>query len=213
MAAVERTVARYALAPKSAKHYVAAKLRWDPVIDVIVGLGFSLGETLDAGAGRGQCGLCLAELGLVSALSGFDWDENKVAVATLAAHGRASYAIGELSSHAFDAKDTILLVDVLHYLPLEEQEQLLARAFSALRPGGRLLIRDVDASAPRSVWTRTAEHVGAFFNVNRAGALAFRSAEDLHRSLRALGASVSQHAASGNALTNVLLVAEKPTRA
>lgn len=209
--AVARTVARYESAPRSAKHYVAAKLRFDPVLDVISALGVHLGETVDAGAGRGQCGLCLAELGLISRLTGFDWDEKKVALANEAANGRGTYVEGDLATHVFDSDvDTVLLIDVLHYLSVAEQDQLLHRAFASLRPQGRLLIRDVNAEGWQSVWTQMAERIGSALGINRARVLAFRSASEFSRVLEQLGASVSRHSASEGPLTNVLLVAEKP---
>lgn len=210
--AIERTVARYGSAPKGAKHYVAAKLRFDPVIDVISALGFHLGETVDAGAGRGQCGLCLAELGLVSTLSGFDWDDAKVAIANSAANGRATYAQDDLTAYRFERPvDTVLLIDVLHYIAADDQNRLVGQAFTALRPGGRLLIRDVDAAAGRSGWTRIAEKIGTVLRINRARVLEFRSAAEVRHVLEKLGAVVSVHAASDGPLTNVLLVAQKPS--
>lgn len=207
-----RTVARYESAPKGAKHYVSAKLRFDPVVDVIADLGVQLGETVDAGAGRAQCGLCLAELGLVSTLTGFDWDDSKVAIANHAANGRAVYTHDDLTTHRFERPvDTVLLIDVLHYLTVEDQDRLLGQAFAALRPEGRLLIRDVDAAGGRSVWTRIAERIGTGLRINRGRTLVFRSAAELRRVLEELGAVVAVHTASGGPLTNVLLVAQKPS--
>lgn len=207
--AIERTVARYAAAPKSARHYVSSKLAFDPAIDAIFRLAQPFGTTLDAGCGRGQLGLCLVELGRVERLRGFDWDAGKVEIANQAAGEAATYEVGDLTTHPLDNVDTILCIDVLHYLPIAEQDALLGRAFAALRPGGRLIVRDVDASRIGSIWTRAAEHIGAFFGINRAGTLAFRTRDEIVSILRTLGAQTDGATATGGPLTNVLIVAEK----
>src|SRR5882724_8872013 len=62
-AAMLRTIERYRSAPIADRMYVAAKLRSDPVTRMLAGFVDDFGTVLDVGAGRGQFGLLLLELG------------------------------------------------------------------------------------------------------------------------------------------------------
>lgn len=210
----KRTLARYASAPPADRYYVAAKLRTDPALNEVAALG-PLGDVLDAGCGRGQLGLCLAELGHVSSLSGFDFDARKVEVARAAAGERAQFEVGDLQTHELAPSDTILLMDVLHYLPIEAQDRLLARAASKLRPGGRIVVREVDAASGRkSFLTRAFEGVATRLGYNRsAGALGFRALADIAKALENAGLSCESAARDGTSLLeNRLLVARAPAQ-
>ncbi len=139
-----RTAARYQRAARKDRYYVASKLRTDPISKQVAGLG-PLGDVVDAGAGHGQLGLFLLELGHVTSLSGFDYDARKVETAALAAAGAASFQVGDLRGWQPPSVDTLFLIDVLHYLALAEQDALLDRAARSLRPNGRLVVRETDA--------------------------------------------------------------------
>jgi uncharacterized protein (DUF2062 family) len=213
--ALVRTRARYARAAAGDHHYVSAKLRFDPVLRSLRALG-PLGRVIDAGAGRGQLGLALLDLGQLTALSGFDFDERKVAVANAAAQGDARFEVGDLRSAPFGRADTILLIDVLHYLRTDEQDALLARARAALGPGGRLVLREIDGKRALASWfSRWLERTLSRFGYNRAARpLEFRSAAEIIARLRALGFDcVDRDAAEGTPFDNRLFVAEVPPRA
>src|SRR5262249_31809732 len=127
-----------------------------------------LGDVLDIGAGRGQLGLCLLELGHVQTLSGFDFDERKIKVARSAAGTDARFDVGDATASFEGSFDTILLIDVLHYLSVAEQNRLLLRATRMLRPGGRILIREADvAPGAKSGLTRALEHIATRVGYNR----------------------------------------------
>jgi uncharacterized protein (DUF2062 family)/SAM-dependent methyltransferase len=210
-AAIARTIELYRSARPGDRYYVAGKLRHDPVLRVIIELGVRLGRTIDAGAGRGQLGLCLAELGLVDTLHGFDADQRKIEVARVAAGDRARFEVGDLGSFEFLPCDTILLIDVLHYLPADAQDELLARASRALEPGGRLLLRDVDGAGPKSLLTRGLERIATATGWHlKKSNLCFRPAATWLRVLEREGLAFSVRGASrGTPFSNVLVVAER----
>jgi len=213
LAAIERTLRRYAAAGITDRQYVRGKLHHDPALDCVVGLELDLGDTVDAGAGRGQLGLCLLELGRIKSLTGFDLDDRKVALARLAGRGDASFRVVDLALAELQPADTILFIDVLHYLPLAEQDALLERAAQSLRPGGRLLIRDADRKpGARSLVTRVLEHVATITGWHRTRSkLCFRSAEELVSSLERAGLVCQvTGAAQGTPFDNVLIVAARP---
>jgi hypothetical protein len=73
----------------------------------------------------------------------------------------------------------VLLFDVLHMMPLHDQDALLAAAASALEPGGVILVREADASAG---WRFQAVRVGNRLTALASGAwlqpLAFRTVSE-----------------------------------
>jgi uncharacterized protein (DUF2062 family) len=212
--AQRRTRARYASSPRAHRYYVAAKLRTDPVLAEVSSLG-ELGDVIDAGAGRGQLGLCLLELGQVRTLSGFDFDVEKVNVARAAAAGAAEFKEGDLLNAEFGEADTVLLIDVLHYLDPSAQDRLLARAAASLRPGGRLLVRETDGEpGARSALTRALERWATRLGYNRLAArqaLGFRPLSELVAKMERLGLSCQLLGkARGAKLGNRLIVGQKP---
>jgi SAM-dependent methyltransferase len=205
-----RTRARYVGAPIADRCYVALKLATDPVVRAIAELG-ALGQTLDAGSGRGQLGLFLLELGRATSLSGFDFDSRKVGVARAAAGAAAEFDVKDLRHAPLPSADTILLIDVLHYLQPSDQDELLARAAGALRDGGRLLVREVDAAPGARSWlTRVLEAIGTRLGYNRSSsALHFRPLASIVERLETLGMNCRTFPGEiSSALANGLVVAE-----
>lgn len=210
--AIRRTRLRYESAPASDRHYVANKLRFDPIIRVICELKTHLGDVVDVGCGRGQLGLALYELGRVHSLTGFDWDERKIDTARIAARNDVDYSKQDVESASIPEADTILIVDVLHYLTTAAQDSLIERAAVSLRPGGTLIIRDVNARRTLgSLCTQLCERLGVHFNLNRGGKLRFSSRQLYSDALGRVGLRVfSSVTMPGLFLDNVLLLAVRP---
>jgi 2-polyprenyl-3-methyl-5-hydroxy-6-metoxy-1,4-benzoquinol methylase len=166
---------------------------------------------LDVGCGRGQFGILLHELGRAQRVTGFDWDERKIAAARAASPQAAAFAVGDARAAELPRSDTILALDVLHYLTIAEQSALLARLAASVAPGGQLLIRDVDErGTSRSRLTRWFERVATRIGYNRAASLHFRTADELVAELSAHGltCSVERERATGP-LANVLIIARR----
>lgn len=208
----ERTARRYRNAKLFDRKYVEGKLWFDPVLPLLAELGLELGRVLDAGAGRGQLGLCLLELGQARTLTGFDLDARKIDVARRAAAGAATFDIAHLTDAELTGFDTLLLVDVLHYLGSDDQDALLERAAGALEPGGRLLVRDTDAARRRSgLFTRLSERLAMVTGWHRGDRqLCFRPLAALVARLEASGLRCQVLDASrGTPFSNALIVAER----
>ena len=209
--AMQRTIDRYRAAPVGDRIYVAMKLNTDPITRLLAQLPGNLGRVLDAGAGRGQFGLLLSELGRCSDLFGFDSDARKVAVAQRAAAGQASFEMHDLLDFPERARDTVLLIDVLHYLSLPEQDELLRRAARCV-PNGRIVIRELDAgNAARGAITRAFEWFAKISGYNRGRAgRHYRPARQLVDQLTSSGFSCEVSGASeGTPFANVLIVAAR----
>jgi uncharacterized protein (DUF2062 family)/2-polyprenyl-3-methyl-5-hydroxy-6-metoxy-1,4-benzoquinol methylase len=207
-----RTLTRYAGAPPAVRGYVSGKLRTDPALRGIASLSGNFGKVIDVGAGYGQVSLALVDLGRAETVIGFDDDPQRVAVANQAADGAARFESRAMADVDFPEADTILFVDTLHYVPIEDQNAVLARAARALVPGGRLVVRDVDARASvQSALTRAMERLSALIR-GRKVAFGFRSTKDLVDVLNRLGLeAATPRDADWSVTDNALTVATKPS--
>lgn len=233
--AIARTIARYARARSADRYYVRVKLHTDPLAAELLRSRYSasvpfrgsslpgpvgaelpcnspqLGDVVDVGCGRGQFGLLLYELGRVRSLHGYDWDPAKIASARTAAAGVAQYEVADFRAAPHREADTILLFDVLQYLTLAEQRQLLRHLVGTLRSGGRILIRATDRGRGwQAGLSRWFERVARSMHINRSHTLEFRAAEGLRSDLEALGLKVtSADGGQSSLLDNRLFTAER----
>ena len=226
--AVERVATRFASphSPTSRErtrfHYLRAKLLGDPVAKLVSDLASEepngFGALLDVGTGRGQLPLLLIELGCASSVRGVDWDGDKIAAAQRAAAGGdrvapidAIFSEGDVRAVAFGAADTVLLIDVLHYLTVAEQDAVLDRAAAAVRPGGRLLVREADPLRGWRSWmTLAEERLFTWARVNRGERVRFRAASEIASHLEARGLRCTVRPAWGNTpFSNVLVIGRK----
>lgn len=228
--AVERVATRYVPlglegstpAQRTRFHYVRTKLLGDPVARMIADLGGDadgvLGEVLDIGTGAGQLPILLLELGRATRARGVDWDGDKIADAVKAAGAHegvdalaATFTRGDARTSVDGDADTVLLIDLLHYFKLEEQDAILSRAAGAVRPGGRLVVREADTERGwRTAATLLEERVFTALRFNRGERVKFRAAREVVAKLAALGFSCRVTPAWGKTpFANVLIVATR----
>ena len=228
--AAERVATRYA-SPSSPSprlrtqfHLLRAKLLSDPVARLIAETAGdapnALGAILDIGTGRGQLPLLLLELGCASSARGLDWDATKIGDATRAAVGReggigpveATFCSGDVRALPFEPADTVMLIDLLHYFRTQEQDAILDRAIAAVRPGGRLLVREADADRGwRTAVTLAEERFFTLTRFNRGDRVCFRPIREIVSRMEAAGLRCSERAAWGKTpFSNVLVVGHRP---
>ncbi|MCA9597746.1 MAG: DUF2062 domain-containing protein [Myxococcales bacterium] len=208
--AVERTVQRYADAPRAHRFYVALKLESDPLTGRLAKLA-DLGEVADAACGRGQFALLLFELGAAKRVVGFDWDATKIEVATAAAEGDIELSVADLRNVELPEVDTLLLLDALHYLGVEEQDLVLERAVASVRPGGRVLIRELDGATRGGRLALLFERMAVRARLNSGERITARPIADIVARLAKAGFAVRVQSAGG-LLGNRLVVAERPAQ-
>lgn len=212
--AIERTTRRFVTATgrRSVHYYVGSKLRSDPAVRAIAELG-DLGEVLDIGCGRGQLALFLLEAGIAGRVRGFDCDERKIAFAQRAAEGLdAVFETSDVLRAPPASADTVLLVDVLHYMSIESQDALIRVAASCVRPGGRLVVREATTSLGwRSALTFAVESAAKLVRFNLGERIAIRDVDrEIVPVLEAMDLACSVAPCwAGTPFANVLLVAKR----
>lgn len=225
--AVERVASRYAPpedpSPSTKAHfnYVRIKLLTDPIARMLADLAGAapgaLGRVLDVGTGRGQLPILLTELDRATSARGVDWDEDKITRGVAAAAREPALPVvlerADARSAALEQADTVLLVDLLHYFTIAEQDTILRRAARAVAPGGRIAIREADTERGwRSSITLLEERVFTFLRFNRGERVQFRPARDLRAILEEEGLRVEVRPAWGKTpFSNVLILGERAT--
>lgn len=156
--------APYLRAGRFAWHFAKAKLGLDPVYRHLVceGLVTPGSRLLDLGCGQGLLGSVLLAAGRTGpagrpwpahwapmphglSITGIELMPREVERARLALGDAARFVCADLREADLPACDTVVILDVLHYLEPAEQDRLLERARDALAPGGLLLLRVADA--------------------------------------------------------------------
>jgi SAM-dependent methyltransferase len=118
---------------------------------------------------------------------------------------------GNMCEASFPPSDVVVILDVLHYVDVAAQDQVLAKVHAALRPGGRLLLRigdqDSKGGFAASQWV---DRIVTNIRGHRAPPTWGRPLDAWLKTLRALGFVVRAVPKSeGTPFANVLLVAER----
>ena len=121
---------------------------------------------------------------------------------------RAELVRGDIRTTDFGKPNTVVILDVLHYIDYAAQENVLARVRDALAPAGVLLLRvgDADGGLPFRI-SNWVDHLVAFTRGHRLPKFYCRSLQDWQSSLCRLGFTVASVPMSrGTPFANVLLV-------
>lgn len=207
---VQRVAQRYASV--SARMYARGKLGSDPIAEQLVELGRErgLGEVVDVGCGRGQMGVLLLEAGVATRVVGVDWDEGKLEAARQAAGELPmTFEKADVREASPPACDTLLLVDVLHYLTDKQQLDVLDRCMQSARKC--VVLRELDPDRGwRSATTRAQEAVTTFFGYNVGERVRVLPISAFTELLERGGFSVRVEPSWGNTpFSNVMVVATR----
>jgi len=150
--------------------FVRWKMRLDRIFQLLAAEDLGSGTVVDLGCGYGNT-LCFAAFhNQERRLVGCDLSAHRIAVAQRALRSlNAETVVRDVRHFPLPPASLILILDVLQYLPAEEQLALVKRCCAALDPGGRLIFRVHDRERGlRTVLTLgldrllfSAEHVGA----------------------------------------------------
>jgi uncharacterized protein (DUF2062 family) len=162
---VRRASERYVQSSITAWEFARGKLRFDPIYRALLygGLlgGQRTGGTLiDIGCGQGLTLVVLSEarayarsaeppadgaLPVFDRLIGVELRPRIAAIAAAALRGDAEIIAADARDVGMQPADVVLFFDVLHMVPPNAQEALVAAAAAALNPGGVIVIREADA--------------------------------------------------------------------
>lgn len=102
----------------------------------------------DIGCGYGMLPLMLALCGHQRQITGLDYDTEKIETArhcySIVRYPGLNYRTVDLTedSEHFQHSDVFIIYDVLHYLPKENQRQIIAECIHKLNPMGKIFIRE-----------------------------------------------------------------------
>ena len=175
---VRRAADRYLEASITAWEFARGKLRMDPVYRATLSPEIlpSGGTLIDVGCGQGLTLALLAEARLAAdegtwprewpppprfdRIVGIETRRRVAAIARHALAGQAEVIEGDARTVAFEPARAVLLFDVLHLLPQDDQDALIASIAARLEPGGVLLVREAD---PGGGWRFAAVRAGNRF--------------------------------------------------
>jgi ubiquinone/menaquinone biosynthesis C-methylase UbiE len=136
----------------------------------------------DVGCGSGQFLLLVSEFAEPSSLYGIEISEKLISNANKLfgnLPGR-QYAFAEYDGKNFpDALgdcDIIFLIDVLHHVPVKSQESFIKELARIMKPGARLILKDINAASPLVYFNKLhdlifAREIGHEMRMKRAIAL------------------------------------------
>jgi SAM-dependent methyltransferase len=152
------------------------------------------GRVLDLGCGFGLFSLYYAAIAPGRQIRGVDRDAGRIAMARRAAE---RLGIGNVLYEAGDARDVApngtyaaaYMLDIVHHVPEASVAPLLSRLYASLAPGGRLLIKDVDAHPAYKRWfTWALDRL-----MDPRTPVCYWAADDLQALLERVGFSVHRH--------------------
>ncbi len=163
----DTAVKPYEQAGKFAKHFARGKLTGDPVFREILSRGLIAPGThvLDIGCGQGLLSAWLMAAGKLASHAAWpsNWQNAPLGVSVkgielmpadvvraekaMADHpGRFKFEVGDMCKTPLEPAQTVVILDVLHYVPYGAQDDVLQRVFNALTPHGLLILRVGDAA-------------------------------------------------------------------
>ncbi|MGB9204349.1 MAG: DUF2062 domain-containing protein [Terriglobales bacterium] len=204
--------ALFARCARADRGFVRWKLRLDRIFGLLAAENLGSGTVVDLGCGYGMA-LGFAAFGDSGRrLVGCDLDAHRIAVARQALSAlNADLTVTDVRRLDLPPAGLILILDVLQYLPADDQQALLQRCCSALVPEGMLIFRVHDRE--RGLWsTITMAFDRLIFACDRAGVRPLMlSAAEYHGVLENAGMQVEQRRFRNRLpLAHILFIAKKP---
>ena len=209
--------------------FTKGKLQGDPVFPLLLRRGLipSQARLLDLGCGKallaswmfearhrfekGQWPPDWPEAPSLASYRGIEWSPSDVRLAQQALQNRAEILQGDIRATEFGPAEVVVILDVLHYMDFAAQDEVLARVYDTLPPGGVLLLRVGNASGGLqfkvSTWVDQVIH---FFRNLRVTRLYCRATEAWRTRLTEIGFSVEEVPLSqGATFSNVFFRARR----
>ncbi len=200
--------------PPKYRHYGIWKVRLDPVYARVVPLLARCGKVVDLGGGMGLLGALVRPRAPGCSFRVVEWDAEKAEMARRLLSGWAQVEQSDARLVDLGSPDAIALLDVLHYLPVEEQTKWLDRCVDALAPGGTLLVRELDLERARFRMSERIERLAVRRGWNVGAGVHSWPIAQLKAHLEARGLEVQvEPAGRGMFSANALVLGKKPAGA
>lgn len=225
---IDRAAAPYRAAGHLAWHFARGKLAGDPVFAGLLehGLIPDNARILDIGCGQGLLASWLLAAKTMHgngnwpvrwpaapiprSIHGIELMPRDVQRAQRALGNAATFTTSDMCKVDFGHTDVIVILDVLHYVSIAAQNDVLQRARNALTPGGTLILRVGDASGGLPFkYSVCVDYVASFVRGHRNVRLHCRALPAWCTALADLGFTVNALPMNkGTSFANVLLVAK-----
>lgn len=193
-----RAAARYGGVNNVYNKYIWWKVRLDPCYAAIAERVPANSFIVDLGSGPGLLALNLHEMGEGRSVLAVERDPRKIAVARrAAADAPVKFTEADVLEWEIPACDAVCLVDLLHYFSPSQQTHLIERCAAALRPGGRLFIREMDAAHGLGAISKFSERIALKTGFTRADRVAPLTAAEYRTALESAGLTVTVEPLSG----------------
>jgi uncharacterized protein (DUF2062 family) len=194
------------------RSFVWWKLRLDRIFAMLTAEDLGSGAVVDLGCGYGIALALASNENANRPLAGCDLNGRRIATARRSLSSLdAAVSVHDIRSFPLPPAGLILILDVLQYLPAEDQMILLKRCCSALLPDGKLIFRIHDRE--RGLWSRVTLALDRLlFLFERTGTSPMTlSASDYQHVLEAAGMQIeTRHFLNRLPLAHILFVAKKP---
>lgn len=224
---LDKATEPYRPAGKFAWHFARGKLGGDPVFAGLLehGLIPDNARILDIGCGQGLLAswlLAAQEMDRqgrwpkhwpkapnTTEIHGIELMSADVERAQTALGNAARFTVGDMCKTDFGKVDAVVILDVLHYVNFDAQNDVLRRVSDALAPNGTLILRVGDANGGLPFkFSVLVDHVVTFVRGHRNSRLYCRPLADWQAQLRSLGFEVDTMPMNkGTPFANILLVA------
>ena len=198
------------------QHYVAAKLRTDPLYTALAGkLRHSSLPLLDLGCGLGLLAFFLRAHGIEVPIHGLDYDSRKIEGARRAADLSGTrdvvFSTHDARQGLPEHRGNVSILDILQFFTALEQERLLRLAADRVAPGGRLIIRSgLRDDSLRFRITVAGDLLAKATFWMKAAPTHYPAAEDFHRILAPCGDVEIHPLWGGTPFNNHLIVLTRP---
>jgi len=152
------------------------------------------GTIVDLGCGNGLFAAILKSGAPARTIVGIDLDARKIAAArkSLGNIPHLDFRLGDIAAAEYPKADVYTLIDVLYLIPAADQDRILGKCAAALRPGGRLVLKDMDRK-PRFkyFWNMLQETIAVkIVGFTLGSKFHFRDRADFIKTLTGLGLKV-----------------------
>ena len=226
---LDRAARPYLSAGSFAFNFAKGKLKGDPAFFGLLenGLIPDAERLIDLGCGQGLLASWLLEARKlhecgnwpplwppapkINHFWGLELMQKDVDRARAALGNKAQFAQGDIRSADYGKADVAVILDVLHYISYEEQEEVLKRIWMALPSGGTFITRVGDAAGGLPFYySNWVDRTIFFLRGHRLDRIYCRTLEEWLNVLRSTGFEVKPLAMhKGTPFRNVMLIARK----